>query len=291
MAREIKVDLYAGSLVFWKASMTEAAKLREVCDSLGLSIAWYELIPSRALELALKDRFNRTGKLIRPARPVQFDGLLCPAYVVVSENQNEAVNDYASETKFFLHPETFAVYLYQADGGHAETELINGRKFRGMVEAKSVGVGLENVVRVVGGYKLRDNARIYYVPQIRMDRWEEVAKLFEGLGMMFFRANCPADATTAAAVADNAVEELRERYRKAVEEVQKCDSTVGDSESSEKRIEKATRRRAELMAELDAVKAEAAAIDSSFRGYLDLSAQISEEIDSEIAMGVLMTSI
>lgn len=291
MAREIKVDLYAGSLVFWKASITSAEELRNVCELLGLSVSWYELIDSRALELALKDRFNRTGKLIRPTRPVQFDGHSCASFVVVSERQAEAANDYASEIKFFLHPTTYAVYLYDAAGNHAETDRVNAKKFQGMVEGKAVGIGLEAVVRVVGGYKLRDNARIYYVPQLRMDRWEEVSAEFEKLGMTFFRANCPADAATAAAVADNAVEELRERYRKALEEVAKCDSTIGDSATSEARIAKAEARRVELLRSLDAVKAEAAAIDLSFKGYLDLSAQITEEIDSEIAMAVLLTSI
>jgi len=293
MTREIKVDLYAGGLVFWRASMTSAATLRAVCADLNLSVTWYEVIDRKALKLALMDVFARTNRLVRPSMPVILeDGRGCAAMVVVAEHEGQSQNHYDSEVKFFLHPDSYEVYVYSPDGQHVLAENVNAKSYRGMVTATNVGVGLESIVRECGGYKLRDNARIYYMPQARMSRWQQVTSALEQQsGISFFQANCPADAQTAAAVADNAVEELRERYRLAVAKITEVEAVAADTSSSEKAARKANNRRAELLAELDAIKAEAAAIDAGFRGYLNLAGQIANEIDAEIATAVLTTSI
>lgn len=295
MQREIEIDMYAGGLVFWRATMTPEADLKQACDDCGLKINWYAIDEKKGLELALRDRYIRQGKLIRPAKPVELtrpDGTieLAPAMVVVDEAQAEKSNSYACSRCYWLDPATWLVYFSESGGAAQDAGHIDAARYRGQVSGNAVGIGLEKVVEQTGGYKLRDNARIYYLPQTRMARWDELAERFGKLGLSFFRANCPADSETAAAVADNAAEELRERYQKILESIGKQDDRLGSMESSEQVKATARAKRAELMAELDAIKAEAGAIDQSFRGLIDLAGEIGSEIDSAMAMAILTTA-
>lgn len=295
MQREISVDMYAGGLVFWKSSMTSADSLNQVCTDLGIKVNWQVIDEAKGLELALRDRYARQGKLVRAAKPVELprpDGKIdfCPSMVVVDESLQDKANAYSCSRCYWLDPLTWLVYYSEAGGSAQDAEHIDARRYRGQVQGASVGIGLEKIVEQVGGYKLRDNARIYYLPTVRMDRWAEVAAKFESLGMVFFRANCPADSETAAAVADNAAVELREKYERLLASIATQDQKLAANDSSKNVRQTASRKRAELLAELDAVKAEAAGIDASFRGLLNLAGEIGSEIDSAMALAILTTA-
>lgn len=295
MQREISVDMYAGGLVFWKATMTGEDLLKVACEDLGLKVNWMAVDERKGLELGLKDKYARQGKLIRAAKPVEvvrMDGTveLCPSMVVVDESLQDKANAYACSRCYWLDPATWLVYYSEQGGAAQEAMHIDAAKYRGQVQGSHVGIGMEKVVEQVGGYKLRDNARVYYMPQVRMDAWNRVAERFESLGMIFFRANCPADSETAAAVADNAAVELRERYQKILDAIASQDSKLADGQTSRAVRATAERKRAELLAQLDAVKAEAAGIDQSFRGLLSLADEIGNEIDTAIAMAILTTA-
>ena len=295
MQREIEIDMYAGGLVFWRATMTAEADLSKACEDLGLRVNWLAVDERKGLELALRDQYIRQGKLIRVAKPVELvrpDGTiqLAPAMVVVDEQLADKSNAYACSRCYWLDPLTWIVYYSEQGGSAQEANHIDAARYRGQVQGSHVGIGLEKIVEQSGGYKLRDNARIYYLPQTRMDRWAEVAARFESLGMVFFKANCPADSETAAAVADNAAAELRGRYGKLLDSIAAQDEKLTSSLSSDTVRATASRKRAELLAELDAVKVEAAGIDASFRGLIDLAGEIGSEIDSAMALAILTTA-
>lgn len=293
MSEKILVDMYAGGLVFWTGSMQPLAELQNVAAGLGLPVAWYPIQPFKALELALGDLFRRSGVMVRPTKPVVVKGptgeIFCPAFVTVAEGQNERANQYENLRCFWLNPETFDVWTTE-DGSDVLAVEVEAKRYRGQVDANNVSVGIEKMVSAIGGYKLRNNARVYYLPQTRMDAWRLISQAFETLGMKFFVANCPADAETAAAVADNAAVELRTRYQAAIDSMTELDSRIADAATSDRKRETARRRRAELLAELETVKSEAAAIDASFRGLIGLSAEIGSEIETAVAMAVLTTS-
>jgi hypothetical protein len=296
MSREISVDMYAGGLVFWRATMLPQAMLDEACKELGLDVSWFAINDAKALELALLDKYRRSGVMVRPTKPVEVAGIDAmgepmyrPAFVTVSESAGDKANEYANLRCFWLDSD-YDVWTVDENGVERIEYGIDAKKYRGMVLGSEVSASLEKVVKVVGGYKLRDNARIYYLPVTQMSRWDEVTARLELLGLVFFRANCPADSDTAAAVADNAAEELRERYQKAVDEIMACDSKIADGLASNKSVANARAKRASLLNELEKVKAEAAAIDNSFRGLLSLAGEIGSEIDTAMAMAVLTTS-
>lgn len=295
MQREIEIDMYAGGLVFWKATMTAEADLKRACEDCGLRVNWMAIDERKALELSLKDRYARQGKLIRAAKPVELvraDGTieLAPAMVVVDESQQDKANAYACSRCYWLDPLTWLVYYSEQDGAGQDAAHIDAARYRGQVQGSHVGIGLEKVVEQVGGYKLRDNARIYFLPEARMAKWGEIAARFESLGMVFFKANCPADSETAAAVGDNAAAELRTRYESILESIAVQDSKLANSESSNNVRITASRKRSELLAELDTIKTEAAGIDQSFRGLINLAGEIGSEIDSAMALAILTTA-
>lgn len=295
MQREIEIDMYAGGLVFWRATMTAEADLAKACEDLGLRVNWIGIDERKALELALRDQYIRQGKLIRAAKPVEVarpDGTvqLCPSMVVVDESLQDRANAYECSRCYWLDPLTWLVYYSEQGGAAEDAGHINAARYRGQVQGSHVGVGLEKVVEQVGGYKLRDNARIYYLPQSRMARWDEVAGRFEAMGMTFFRANCPADSETAAAVADNASAELRDRYQRILDAIAAQESKIANTEASDTVKATAQRKRADLLTELELVKAEAASIDQSFRGLINLAGEIGGEIDSAMALAILTTA-
>lgn len=295
MQREIEIDMYAGGLIFWKATMTAETDLSKACEELGLRVNWMAVDERKALELALRDQYIRKGKLIRAAKPVEVtrpDGTvqLCPSMVVVDESLQDRANAYECSRCYWLDPLTWLVYYSEQGGSAEDAGHIDSARYRGQVQGSHVGIGLEKVVEQVGGYKLRDNARIYYLPQSRMSRWNEVAARFEAMGMTFFRANCPADSETAAAVADNAAAELRDRYQKILDSIAAQEVKLSSTEASETVKATAQRKRADLLTELEMVKAEAASIDQSFRGLIDLAGEIGGEIDSAMALAILTTA-
>ena len=284
MTNQINVNVFAGSMVFWKAGMSPLAKLHEATEALGVSVYWYPINDNKALELALGDYFERKGKLIRPSLPA--DG--CPGAVVVSEKQQSNKNDYESDRKYYLDPETYEVFYYENDV-RQNADYINAQVYKGMVSGARVGFGMEAVMRTVGGYKLRDGARIYFIPQQNMAAWERVEKTFSDLiGAQFFRVNCPVDADTAAAVADNAAVELRQKYQSIIDAIFETESKLG-GDISERVRETAERKRNALLAELESVKREAQIVDDSFKGLLTLADEIGNEIDSAMAMAILTT--
>jgi hypothetical protein len=295
MQREIEVDMYAGGLVFWRASMADADQLRQAATDLGLRVSWMEVDPTKGLELSLRDEYIRQGKLIRRAKPVEVQRddrtvELCPAMVVVDESQQDRANAYACSRRYWIDPATWAVAYDEDDGQTQAAQHIEAAAYRGKVLGANVSMGLERVVEQVGGYKLRDNARIYYMPSSRMPGWDAVAARFSQLGVQCFRANCPADAETATAVAHNTTAELRARYLDLMDGLTRQEAKLSDAGSSSAVRATAAKKRETLLAEIDAIKAEAAAIDASFRGLINIAGEISAEIDTAMAMAVLATA-
>ena len=182
------------------------------------------------------------------------------------------------------------VWFVEQDGTDTLTH-VNAKRYKGMVVGGCVSDGLNVVAKKLGGYQLRDNARIYYMPKATLQRWQQVASLVAAkTGMQFFTANCPADAETAAAVADNAVEILKERYEAILESIFEVENALNDSSLSARKNASLHDKRIRLETELENVKREAASIDASFRGLLDISTQVSNGIDEALALAVLTTS-
>jgi len=291
MVKQISVDMYAGALVFFRATTVAKSELQAASDAVGIKVSWYECSPEKALEKALQEVYARQGKLIRAAKSKVVEQAdetvkVMPSYVVVDERQDDRQNEYKCSRRYWLDPVSFDVW---SDDG-LENEAVNAKQFQGMVLAAQVGIGMEKIARQAGGFALKDNARIYFLPKSRLTAWHEISQAFAGTGIQFFQANCPADAQTAAAVADNAAVELRARYQAAKEAIAAADATLADSEASKANRTKARNRRAEMMAELERIKADAEGIDAGFAGMLNLTAEIGAEIDTDMALAILATA-
>lgn len=291
---DVSVDMYAGGLVFWRATMQPKDLLDALNQEIGVEVAWKELTQQRALERALSDYDGSIGasastNLVRQAKPVMRNGICCCSCVVVSERKDDGGNLYEDSKRYWIDDE-HNVWFVEQDGTDTLTH-VNAKRYKGMVVGGCVSDGLNVVAKKLGGYQLRDNARIYYMPKATLQRWQQVASLVAAkTGMQFFTANCPADAETAAAVADNAVEILKERYEAILESIFEVENALNDSSLSARKNASLHDKRIRLETELENVKREAASIDASFRGLLDISTQVSNGIDEALALAVLATS-
>jgi hypothetical protein len=290
--KELDVDLCAGCLVFWKATMTSCDSLSLSAEDCGYSANWYWIGAEGALLSALTDSFGgRNGKLVRSAAPVvrtmpNGDLKTYKAAVTVDEKVDSGGNTYKQTSRYLIDEDTFEVLT---DDG--EPTAIDAKRFKGQVSAANVGAGLDAIVRKCGAYKLRDNARVYFLTKSGFAAWEGVVRAFEAnTKVCFFKVTCPADADTAAAIADNAMVELRGRYSKVLESIDRVDATLRSSDSSLRVVRSARATRQELLGELEKIKRDASLIDSGFNGLLSLANEISMEIDSHMAIAVLSTS-
>lgn len=297
MSKQISVDMYAGGLVFWKATMVSKALLDSCNDVTGVEVNWKEIPLIRALEKALVDFYFRQGKLIRAAKPVSklcangIAGVELPSFVVVNESKSDQGNQYDCGRRYWIDPGTYEVSYEDESGNSCIASHIDAVKYRGMVNANRVSDGLDYLAVKLGGFQLRDNARIYYMPKHRLGDWTAAVGHIQSIvGLQFFTANCPSDAQTAAAVADQASVVLKERYQQTLDEIFSLDSLLNEPDLKEKKAGKLRAKRVELEKQLEAVKKEASLIDQSFRGYLDMASDIESGIDQAMAIAVLATS-
>lgn len=292
MNKQIEIDMYAGALVFWNSTMSSLSALHRATEACKVSAYWLPISDAKALELALGDFYSRKKKLIRATMPVFKNGKSSPAFVVVNEEQNSSTNEYASERKYWIDSDTYEVFFADAsDMDEKPASHINAKQYQGKVRGAHVGFGMESVVRSVGGYRLREGARVYYIPQARMERWAEVIECFSReIGAQFFQVNCPQDTETATAVAQAATEDIRERYQAIIDAIEKIDLDA-DSETTDSKRKRIQAKRVELLSRLEAIKNEAALIDQSFSGLLSLAESIGEEIETAMAVAVLNTSL
>lgn len=305
MSKQITVDMYAGSLVFWKGRMVKKETLDKLNEELGLSVSWKEIPPARALEKALYDRYGRSGALIRATKSFVFLGSngeerVAPSFVVVQETKEDAANTYSCSHRFFIDTELadgsagYEVWLAPDDPNDPPklaTE-VNAAKYYGMVSATRVSAGLDEVVMKLNGYQLRDNARVYFLSQSSMADWKsKTARFAAETGIEFYQANCPADADTAAAVADNAALVLKAKWEGIMESIMSIDNELAaDQLASTKKVQRLNLKRAKMEAELEAIKQEAARLDASFNGLINVAGDITAGIDQALALAILATA-
>jgi hypothetical protein len=305
MSKQITVDMYAGSLVFWKGRMVKKETLDKLNEELGLSVSWKEIPAAKALEKSLYDRYGRTGALIRPTKPFVFKGSdgqdrPAPSFVVVHETKEESANSYDCKHRFFIDTELadgsagYEVWILPDDQSQPPQLAtdVNAAKYYGMVSATRVSAGLDDVVMKLNGYQLRDNARVYFLSQAVMSDWKSKAARFAAeTGIEFYQANCPADADTAAAVAENASVILKAKWEGIMESIMSIDNELATEPTAPtKKVQRLNLKRAKFESELESIKQEAARLDASFNGLINVAGDITASIDQALALAILATA-
>lgn len=284
MTTTINLDLMAGSLVFWKASMTPIARLRKAADRAGYPdlTGWVVMTPEAALHEALTAAYGRTrGVMIRKAKATKPN---TAAAVVVSETLNDEGNTYTGERRFEIDLTTWEV----SAGDDQPYDSGMAQQYRDLVTGRSTSQGIANLLEVLGATKLRDNTRVFFVPASLTAKWDGIAKCFsDETGISFFKTHCPADADTAAAVADNALEEMRARYQAILDDLDACSNRMAQQPKASAGLRA---RRAELLGRLEEVKLQAARLDAGFKGLLNVAETIGNEIDNAQAIAALLTA-
>jgi len=290
MVQDVSVEMYAGSLVWWKASLADKLALQSAMGVLGMRVTFREVKPEVALMQAVTSVYyshpsHHKGQLIRKADAPNGS----VAVVVVREERGPGGNKYESTTRFELNETDWFVTSDGADHVRLSKVQSEVERLRGKVMGREVGTGLGHVLEEIGATQLRDGAKIYFVPAANMPRYLELARVFEEhlLPVSFLKTNCPIDSDTAAGIADNATATLRAEFEIIIAELETVDTAAALADNGGKLAE----RRAKLVAKLDDIKMQAAKIDAGFRGLCNIAGEIGNEIDSALALAILSTSL
>lgn len=286
MTENVSLDMYAGSLVWWNATLTDSKQLQDSLKALGVSHTFREVKPDFALLQAVTSQYyshpsHHKGQLIRKAKA----GPGQSAVVVVREELADDGNKYESTTRFCIDHDTYEVTSDTADTTKLMAVQQEASKYRGKVLGREVGTGISNILERLGCTKLRDGAKIYFVPSSLSEFFDRIANEFSFI--KWLKTNCPVDADTAAGIADNATESLRSEFASILEEIQTIDSAV--TLADPKQMPTLAAKRSKLINKLDVVRGKAKRIDDGFRGLIDIASQIDSEIESAMALAVLAT--
>ena len=293
----LAIDTIGGELVFWRARRTPVSALRYACGLAGVKRNWQEINAAEALEIVLGEQyFRQRGVIIRKTKP----GKTGPRMVVVAEQEAEDGNEYqpaGQQQLWEIDAEDWEIESPQGDAvRHSAARL------RGMVRGMGVSNGFTAIILAECAFRLREKGGVYFVPKSKLARFHEIVKAFvdAGVNIEVSRVTCPIDANTAEAVASNTADDLRARYTKVIESIEEIEPAIAETANAgsgrreqaaaQRTRERLEKRRAELLAELDAIKADAALIDASFGTLTSLSATINSEIDSHAALLVLTTA-
>jgi len=287
MTEQINIDMHAGSLVWWKASLCSSRSLKEAMRACGIRQVFREIKPDFALMQAVTSRYythpsHHRGQLIRKAKAAAGKS----AVVVVREELADDGNKYESALRFEIDHGTWEVTCDGHPSIDTETEAL---KYRGMVLGREVGTGFGKIFESFGCTKLRDGAKIYFVAKSLQESVARLVGELDGMGVpvKFLKTHCPVDADTAAGIADNAMEQFRASYQEVMTEIETVDSAMTIVDASQR--DKLNDKRNKLLAKLDAIKQQAERIDEGFRGLLNIADEIGSEIETARALAVLAT--
>ena len=240
-----------GAIVYWNGAPTDRQKLTDGLTAIGME----DYVPCQrteaaSLKMALEEfiddaiaerRTTRTHKTKQDGERVQRDKLVQPlrnqkenGFEVVDVTRKDDANDYVVD---------FAARVIDGQvrisRGYASQSKVQSayEVYRATLGGSAIGGALIDIVKDLGGVTLRDSGGIYWLPDEKLEKWEQVIGAFEAAGdNQVYMVRTIMDAKTVRAVNDAIVDEVIKASGALADEIR--DGKLGE-QAIETRLQRA----------------------------------------------------